>query len=135
MAGGPSVAVLRDIQTLFDTGTASGLSDRQLLERFASRRDASAEAAFEALGAASWADGATSLPQRTRRCDRRPGRLSGDVPGTGPAVRLDPAAGVCRELALWRGVPGSGAGAGRGGASTSGGTARCLAGCHGRRAV
>ena len=34
MAGGPSVAVLRDIQTLFDTGTASGLSDRQLLERF-----------------------------------------------------------------------------------------------------
>ena len=49
MAGGPSVAVLRDIQTLFDTGTASGLSDRQLLERFASRRDASAEAAFEVL--------------------------------------------------------------------------------------
>ena len=36
-------------RSLFDTGTASGLSDRQLLERFASRRDASAEAAFEAL--------------------------------------------------------------------------------------
>ena len=49
MAGAPSGAVLRDIQSLFDTGTASGLSDRQLLERFASRRDASAEAAFEAL--------------------------------------------------------------------------------------
>jgi polysaccharide biosynthesis/export protein len=49
MAGGPSVAVLRDIQTLFDTGTASGLSDRQLLERFVGRRDASAEAAFEVL--------------------------------------------------------------------------------------
>ena len=49
MAGGPSVAVLRDIQTLFDTGTASGLSDRQLLERFESGRDASAEAAFEVL--------------------------------------------------------------------------------------
>ena len=49
MAGGPSVAVLRDIQTLFDTGTASGLSDRQLLERFVSGRDASAEAAFEVL--------------------------------------------------------------------------------------
>ena len=42
-------AVLRDIQTLFDTGTASALSDRQLLERFASGRDASAEAAFETL--------------------------------------------------------------------------------------
>ena len=49
MAVGTSGAVLRDIQTLFDTGTASGLSDRQLLERFASRRDASAEAAFEVL--------------------------------------------------------------------------------------
>jgi polysaccharide biosynthesis/export protein len=49
MAGGPSVAIMRDIQTLFDTGTASGLSDRELLERFATRRDASAEAAFEAL--------------------------------------------------------------------------------------
>ncbi len=49
MAGSPSVAVLRDIQTLFDTGTASGLSDRQLLERFVTGRNASAEAAFEAL--------------------------------------------------------------------------------------
>jgi polysaccharide biosynthesis/export protein len=49
MAGGPSVAVLRDIQTLFDTGSASGLSDRQLLEQFVGRGDASAEAAFEVL--------------------------------------------------------------------------------------
>jgi polysaccharide biosynthesis/export protein len=49
MAPGPSVAVLRDIQSLFDTGTVSGFSDRQLLERFAGRRDASAEAAFEVL--------------------------------------------------------------------------------------
>ena len=49
MAGGSSVALLRDIQTLFDTGTASGLTDRQLLDRFASRRDAAAEAAFEVL--------------------------------------------------------------------------------------
>jgi HlyD family secretion protein len=49
MAGGSSVAFLRDIETLFDTGTASGLTDRQLLDRFASRRDAAAEAAFEVL--------------------------------------------------------------------------------------
>ena len=49
MAGDSSVALLRNIQTLFDTGTAGGLSDRQLLERFAERRDASAEAAFEVL--------------------------------------------------------------------------------------
>jgi HlyD family secretion protein len=49
MAPGQSRAVLRDIETLFDTGTASGMSDRQLLERFANGRDASAEAAFEVL--------------------------------------------------------------------------------------
>ena len=49
MAGASSVHVIRDIQTLFDTGTASGLSDRQLLERFSNGRDASAEAAFEAI--------------------------------------------------------------------------------------
>ena len=49
MAGSTSVALLRDIQTLFDAGTAAGLSDRQLLERFAGRRDAAAEAAFEVL--------------------------------------------------------------------------------------
>jgi RNA polymerase sigma factor (sigma-70 family) len=49
MAGAPSAAFLRDIQTLFDSGTAGGLSDRQLLERFAGTRGASAEAAFEVL--------------------------------------------------------------------------------------
>jgi HlyD family secretion protein len=49
MAGSTSVALLREIQTLFDAGTAAGLSDRQLLERFAGRRDPTAEAAFEAL--------------------------------------------------------------------------------------
>ena len=49
MSGGSSVGIVRDIHTLFDTGTATGLSDRQLLERFSSRRDASTEAAFEAI--------------------------------------------------------------------------------------
>ncbi len=49
MAGRPSLGILRDIQTLFDAGTAGGLSDRQLLERFSSRRDASSDAAFEVL--------------------------------------------------------------------------------------
>ncbi len=49
MAGISSVAILRDIQTLFDVGTASGMTDRQLLERFANRRDVAADAAFEVL--------------------------------------------------------------------------------------
>ena len=49
MAGKPSVAIVRDIQTLFDAGTSAGLTDRQLLERFANRRDSSADGAFEVL--------------------------------------------------------------------------------------
>jgi HlyD family secretion protein len=49
MAGTPSVAVLRDIQTLFDVGTLSGLTDRQLLDCFANGRDVSSDTAFEVL--------------------------------------------------------------------------------------
>jgi HlyD family secretion protein len=49
MAGVSSVGVLRDIQTLFDIGTASGFTDRQLLDHFVNRRGAAAEAAFEVL--------------------------------------------------------------------------------------
>jgi RNA polymerase sigma factor (sigma-70 family) len=39
----------RQIQTLFDGGTVTGLSDEQLLEQFANRRGAGAEMAFAAL--------------------------------------------------------------------------------------
>jgi RNA polymerase sigma factor (sigma-70 family) len=49
MSAGPSLNLLRDVHTLFDFGTAAGLSDRQLLERFVARRDPAAEAAFEVL--------------------------------------------------------------------------------------
>lgn len=49
MAGGSSAALSRDIQILFEDGTAVGLTDRQLLDRFAGRRDPAGEAAFEAL--------------------------------------------------------------------------------------
>jgi HlyD family secretion protein len=49
MAGTASVAILRDIQTLFDLGTAAGMTDRQLLERFADGRGPSSDAAFEVL--------------------------------------------------------------------------------------
>jgi hypothetical protein len=49
MVSGPSAALLRDMQTLFDAGTVAGLSDRQLLERFTSSGDGSSEAAFEVL--------------------------------------------------------------------------------------
>src|SRR6187551_2245660 len=43
--------VPRDIQALFESGTASGLSDAQLLERFAARRAEAGEASREAEAA------------------------------------------------------------------------------------
>ncbi len=49
MIGGPSYALVRDIQTLFDTGTVGGLTDRQLLDRCLKRQDPGSEAAFEVL--------------------------------------------------------------------------------------
>ena len=41
--------ILERLRTLFGAGTAAGLTDGQLLERFASRRADDAEAAFAAL--------------------------------------------------------------------------------------
>jgi len=48
MGYGGSTATLRDLDTLFRAGALGGLTDGQLLERFA-RGDAAGEAAFEAL--------------------------------------------------------------------------------------
>ena len=42
-------SVVRQIGSLFDGGSVAGLSDRQLLERFNDRRDATGETAFAAL--------------------------------------------------------------------------------------
>ncbi len=42
-------AVLKDVRTLLDIGTSTGLSDSQLLERYLLRRDDAADAAFTAL--------------------------------------------------------------------------------------
>jgi RNA polymerase sigma factor (sigma-70 family) len=49
MAKGASVPLLHDFRILFDSGTASGVSDRQLLERFADGGETLSEAAFEVL--------------------------------------------------------------------------------------
>ncbi len=43
---GSSITVGKDLQALYGQGTSGGLSDGELLERFAARRD---EVAFEAL--------------------------------------------------------------------------------------
>ena len=44
-----SRSVVRRIESLFDGGSVAGLSDRQLIERFTTRRDSTGEAAFAAL--------------------------------------------------------------------------------------
>jgi RNA polymerase sigma factor (sigma-70 family) len=49
MPGGRSGVVLKDIHTLFRAGTAAGITDGQLLERFLTQRGDAAEAAFTAL--------------------------------------------------------------------------------------
>lgn len=49
MAIGRTEAVVPEIHTLFSVGTLSGMTDGQLLERFAGRRDGGGEAAFGAL--------------------------------------------------------------------------------------
>jgi RNA polymerase sigma factor (sigma-70 family) len=46
---GETGKLLRHIQAAFEGGTVAGLTDRQLVERFASRRDPGGEAAFAAL--------------------------------------------------------------------------------------
>jgi RNA polymerase sigma factor (sigma-70 family) len=49
MPGDASSSLIKQIDTLFTAGTATGWSDGQLLERFIARRDQIAEAAFAAL--------------------------------------------------------------------------------------
>ncbi len=46
---GSQDSILRSIQTLFVAGSATGMTDRQLLEEFLGRRDGGAEAAITAL--------------------------------------------------------------------------------------
>ena len=49
MAGNPSDRVHRQVHRLFNFGAVGTMSDAQLLDRFVSRRDEAAEAAFEEL--------------------------------------------------------------------------------------
>ena len=49
MASVASGSFVRQISSLFESGSVAGMSDRQLLDRFTAQRDAAAEAAFSAL--------------------------------------------------------------------------------------
>src|SRR5215218_1026481 len=49
MASGREHAVLQSVRTLFGVGAVGGMTDGQLLERFAAQRDEEAQMAFAAL--------------------------------------------------------------------------------------
>jgi hypothetical protein len=49
MASGLNAGLQRDVECLFDSGSLTGLSDRDLLDRFSRSAESTAEAAFEAL--------------------------------------------------------------------------------------
>ena len=95
---------LRDMHTLFDAGTVSGLTDRQLLQRFTGEQGPSAEAAFEAIVLRHG-------PMVMRVCRNALGQEQAEIHDAFQAtflvlvkkVQVDPAAGLGGELALRRG--------------------------------
>ena len=94
-------AALRQIQSLYTSGTCSGLTDGQLLERYIAGRGERAEAAFAAL-----VERHGPMVLRLCRCVLHDEHDAEDAfqatflvlaPG-----RVDPAARLAGELALWR---------------------------------
>ena len=75
MRGGRPGLALDPLRTVFDTGTVAGLTDGELLERFAARRfepeDDNAEAAFAALVVRHGPMVPPGLPAAARRAERR----------------------------------------------------------------
>ena len=99
MASVAPTSLARQLETLFEGGSAAGLSDRQLLERFAAvpRRGR-----FRRPGGPPRADGARHLPPAPRRPPACRGRLPGRLPGPGPQGRVVARAGAAGQLALRR---------------------------------
>ncbi len=82
-------SVVRQIGSLFDGGSVAGLTDRQLIERFNARRDATGEAAFAALVTRH---GPMVLDVCRQLLGDPPcrGRLPGRLPRPGPQGPVDP---------------------------------------------
>ncbi len=97
--------VVRQLHTLFRVGTHAGLTDGQLLERFANREGEAAEAAFEAL-VERHGPTVLRLPGGPARPERRRGCLSGDLPGVAEKRPFGAEPGVGRPLAARRGAAG-----------------------------
>ncbi len=87
MAGARLGPVLRDLGSLFRTGTTVGLTDAQLLDRFVADRD---EAAFAALVARHGAFVLAVCRDILRLNSRRGGCLPGHVPDPGQEGKFAP---------------------------------------------
>ena len=96
MSKGDPSGALRDIRTLFSDGMLGGLTDRQLLERFVSRNDSSAEDAFTILverhGPMVWGVCCRFLPDRSDAADAFQATFLVLV-RRAPAVRVDDSLG------------------------------------------
>ena len=108
MVNGSTNTALRQVARVFQEGTLTGLSDRQMLERFVDSRD---EAAFEVLVGTAWADGLQRLPPASARSARCRGCLPGRVSGAGSqsghrsGLRARSARGFTRSPTESRPVP------------------------------
>ena len=130
VASGSSSTAPRYLSALFHSGTLAGLSDRELLERFAARRgenDETAELAFADTPGSARRDGPAGLPRGARRPARGRGCLPGDVPGPGKPGGVDPAGWFGRVVVARSGVASVGPCGGRerhGGDAMRGGVPR-----------
>ena len=81
MARQPYGIVQQQIERLLQRGSLAGLSEWQLLERYATQRD---ERAFEALVARHGPNGPRRLPSRAAQRSGRRGCLPGHIPRSDP---------------------------------------------------
>ena len=108
MARSRSDGVLRQVHRLFNVGAVGTMSDRAApgQDRVAARRGR--EAAFEELVTPTRPDGASGLPERSSRCARRGGCVSGGLPRSGQPGRRPSArrsrsrAGCSGSRIAWR---------------------------------
>ena len=92
----------RELHSLLRDGVATGLTDQELLERFATCRDRFGRARFRHPGRPAWADGHERLPSDASQPGRCRRRFPGDVPGPGSEGRGHPLWNISGPVALWR---------------------------------
>ena len=99
MSGG-RIEAGRQLERLFGVGTVGGLSDAELLERFAAVDERSGRGGVRGDRRASWADGAAGLPEDSPGRARGRGCVPGDVPGAGAAGADARRARITGQLAI-----------------------------------